>query len=57
MFNFALISIVIVPILVAMLVAVDRRAFRGFLTLVVFLLIYNALYIALLYYLRHRWVG
>lgn len=57
MFKWLLISVVIVPVLLGMLAATNRRQRRGLAQLLVFVLAYNVLYVLLLYYLRRRWVG
>jgi hypothetical protein len=54
-FALLLISIVAVPVLIATQVARGHDARRGVLALVALVLIYNVLYMAMLYYLRHRW--
>jgi hypothetical protein len=56
MFKLLLISIVFVPILLAMRAATSRRARRGLFLLLALVLTYDALYLLLLYYLRFRWV-
>ncbi len=57
MFKGVLISVVIVPVLLGMQAASTRRAPQGLLLLLVFLLVYDILYLMLLYYLRVRWLG
>ena len=56
-FKLLLISIVIVPVLLGMNAAGVRGKRRGLLLLLVFVLVYDALYMLMLYYLRVRWVG
>jgi hypothetical protein len=57
MFPLLLISIVVVPVVLAMRMAGRRDKRRGLFLLVGFLLAYDVLYLLLLYYLRVRWVG
>ena len=57
MFKLLLISIVIVPVLLGMQAAASRSRQRGLVLLLAVLLVYDALYLLLLYYLRVRWVG
>jgi hypothetical protein len=57
MFKSVLISVVIVPVLLAMQAAGSRSARRGVLVLLSLLLVYDVMYLALLYYLRVRWLG
>jgi hypothetical protein len=57
MFKTVLISIVIVPVLLAMQAAGSRQARRGVLALLSLLLVYDVMYLVLLYYLRVRWLG
>jgi len=57
MFKALLISIVIVPVLLAMVAARSRRERTGLVRLLAFVLAYGALFVLMLYYLRHRWVG
>ena len=57
MFKAFLNSVVIVPVLLAMLAATSRRA-RPRLTLLLGLVFtYNMLFLFALYYLRRRWLG
>jgi hypothetical protein len=56
-FKILLISIVIVPVLLAMQAAKSRNAPRGLFLLLVLVLVYDVLYMLMLYYLRFRWVG
>lgn len=57
MFKLFLISIVIVPVLLGMQAAKGRSGRRGFFHLLAFLLIYDVVYLLILYYVRVRWVG
>ena len=57
MFPLLLISIVIVPVVFGMRIALGRHLRRSVLMLVAFLLAYDVLYFLMLYYLRLRWVG
>ena len=57
MFALLLISIVAVPVLVATQAARGRDARRGVVALVALVLIYDVLYMAMLYYLRIRWTA
>jgi hypothetical protein len=57
MFKGVLISVVIVPVLLGMQAASSRRVQRGALMLLSLLLVYDVMYLALLYYLRVRWLG
>ena len=57
MFKGVLISVVVIPVLLGMQAARSRRVGRGVLVLVALLLAYDVLYLALLYYLRVRWLG
>jgi hypothetical protein len=57
MFKLLLISIVIVPVLLGMHAAAGRSRQRGLVLLLALLLVYDALYLLLLHYLRVRWVG
>lgn len=56
MFKSLLISVVIVPVLLGMQAARNRREGRGLLQLLACLLAYNVLYMLMLYYLRRRWL-
>jgi hypothetical protein len=56
MFKWALVSLVIVPVLLGVQAATRCRGPRGLLLLGL-VLAYDALYLLLLYYLRYRWVG
>lgn len=57
MFKVVLISVVIVPVILGMQAGSTRRAHQGLLLLLIFLLVYDVLYLMLLYYLRVRWLG
>jgi hypothetical protein len=57
MFKALLISVVIVPVLLGMVAATNRRQRRGLPQLALFVVAYNVFYVLLLYYLRRRWVG
>jgi uncharacterized membrane protein (UPF0136 family) len=57
MFKLLLISIVIVPVLLAMHAARGRASRRGVPLLLALVLGYDLLYWLMLYYLRLRWVG
>ena len=56
MFKGLLISIVIVPVLLGVQAATSRRGPRGLPLLLAALVVYNILYLFLLYYLHYRWV-
>jgi hypothetical protein len=56
-FAWLLISIVIVPVLLGMHAATSRRGPRGLPVLLAGLLVYDVLYMFMLYYLYFRWVG
>ena len=56
MFKGLLISIVIVPVLLGVQAATSRRGPRGLPLLLTVLVVYNILYLFLLYYLHYRWV-
>ena len=56
MFNWFLRSIVIVPVLLGIFAARRRRLRVGLLQLVALVVVYDFLFILLLYYLRDRWV-
>ena len=56
MFKLLLISIVIVPVLLAVHAGTSRSARRGLLRMLALVLTYNVLYMVMLYYLRFRWV-
>ena len=57
MFKAVLISVVIVPVILGMQAGTSRRVRRGAPLLLAFLLAYDVMYVALLYYLRRRWLG
>ena len=57
MFKGVLISIVIIPVVLGMRAASSRRVARGVVVLLALLLAYDVMYLALLYYLRVRWLG
>lgn len=57
MFKLLLISIVIVPVLLAMQAAKGHRGRHGLGLLLGLVLTYDVLYWLMLYYLRVRWVG
>lgn len=56
MFNWFLRSVVIVPVLLGIFAARTRRLRVGLLQLVALVVVYDFLFILLLYYLRDRWV-
>ena len=57
MFKALLNSIVIVPIVLALLAATSRRPRTGLPLLLGSVLAYNLLFLLMLYYLHRRWVG
>jgi hypothetical protein len=57
MFKLLIITVVFVPILLGMFGAAARRRMQGLALFLGLLLAYNVLYMAMLYYLRIRWVG
>lgn len=57
MFPLLLLSIVIVPVVLGAVAARAGDARRGLLFLLACLLAYNTIYLVMLHYLRHRWVG
>jgi hypothetical protein len=57
MFKALLYSIVIVPVLLALLAATSRRPRTGLALLLGSVLVYNLLFLLMLYYLQRRWVG
>jgi hypothetical protein len=57
MFKALLISIVAVPVLLAIMAARSRRERAGLVRLIGFVLAYNTLFMLMLYYLRRRWLG
>jgi hypothetical protein len=56
-FKWMLISIVMVPVLLGVQAAVGRRGPRGLSVLVGMLVVYDVLYVFMLYYLHYRWGG
>ena len=57
MFKLLLISIVVAPVLLGMRAAASRSRRRGLLMLVASVLVYDVLWVLMLYYLRIRWVA
>lgn len=57
MFKLLLISVVLVPVLLAIQASKKRSLRRGFFLLLGFVLAYDVFYFLLLYYVRLRWVG
>ena len=57
MFKLLLASVVFVPVLLGMWAARFRSERRGLFVLFGLVLTYGTLYVLVLYYLRHRWVG
>jgi hypothetical protein len=57
MFPLLMISIVIVPVLLAVHAGTRRSARLGLLQMLALVLAYDVLYMLMLYYLRFRWVG
>jgi hypothetical protein len=57
MFKLLLISIVAAPVLLGVHAARIRGTRRGVFRLLGLVLAYDSLYVAMLYYLRIRWVG
>jgi hypothetical protein len=57
MFKLLLISIVVTPVLLGMAAARQRSRRHGLVLLLVVIAAYDALYVAMLYYLRLRWVS
>jgi hypothetical protein len=57
MFKLLLISIVVLPVVLAIWAASMRSRRRGLVLLLALVLGYDALYFLLLYYVRMRWVG
>jgi hypothetical protein len=55
-FSFALISVVVAPVIFGMLAARARRRSGAYVHLLVLLGGYDILYMFLLYYLRYRWL-
>jgi len=56
-FKWLLISIVIVPVLLGVQAATNRRVLRGLPLLLAVLVVYDVLYLFMLYYLNYRWVA
>jgi len=56
-FNYLLMSIVIVPVLLGMKAATSRSGPRGFRLLLTGWVLYGVLWLCMLYYLDRRWVG
>jgi hypothetical protein len=57
MFKVLMISVVIVPILLAVYAGTRRNPRRGLIQMLGLVLAYDVVYLVMLYYLRHRWVG
>ena len=57
MFKLLLISVVVMPVLLGMATARQRSRRRGLVLLLVLVAAYDAFYVAMLYYLRLRWVS
>lgn len=57
MFKILIITVVIAPVLLAMLAARARRQRQGLVTFFVLVLTFDLFYLLMLYYLRIRWVG
>ena len=57
MFNYLLMSIVIVPVLLGVNAAMSRSGPRGLRMLLAGWVLFGILYLCMLYYLKHRWVG
>lgn len=57
MFKALLISVVIVPVLLAIVAARSRRQRTGLAWLLALVLAYSTFFMLMLYYLRRRWVG
>jgi hypothetical protein len=56
-FNYLLMSIVIVPVLLGVNAAMSRSGQRGLRMLLTGWVLFGVLYLCMLYYLKHRWVG
>jgi hypothetical protein len=56
-FKYLLMSIVIVPILLGVKAADGRGGPRGLRVLIIGWVLYSILWVGMLYFLRHRWVG
>ena len=57
MFKWGLLSVVFMPALLGLFTARKRRERAGLSFLLACVFAYDCLYLVLLYYLRHRWVG
>jgi hypothetical protein len=57
MFKTLLMSVVFMPVLLGMLAATFGGRRRGLLQLLTLVLVYDVLYVLMLYFLRYRWVG
>ena len=57
MFRWLLTSIVILPVLLGVQTATSRRVPRGLPLLLAALVVYDVLYLFMLYYLSYRWVS
>jgi hypothetical protein len=56
-FEWLLMSVVAVPVLLGLVAATGRRSRGALLWMIALVLLYDLFYLCLLYYLRHRWVG
>jgi hypothetical protein len=56
-FTFLLMSIVIVPVLLGVKAATSRGGLRGYQMLLTGWVLYGVVWLSMLYYLEHRWVG
>jgi hypothetical protein len=57
MFKLLLITVVAVPVLLGMYAATVRSRRHGLVLMLALVLVYDVLYMAMLYYVRIRWVG
>lgn len=57
MFKILIITVVIAPVLLAMLAARRRRLRQGLVMFLALVLTFDLFYLLMLYYLRIRWVG
>ena len=57
MFKYLLMSIVIVPVLLGIKAATRRSGLRGLPMVLTGWVLYGLLWLCMLYYLEHRWVG
>ena len=57
MFKLLLITVVAVPVLLGMYAATARKRRQGLALMLAFVIAYDLLYVAMLYYVRIRWVG